>query len=389
MRFSRSAVVAAVIAVTACSRQGTDKAAHQAPATVDHPRTEAEISRVRLSADAVKRLGITTAAARIDEAASTRIIGGEVVVPAGRLVVVTAPVAGTITGSGAARPGARVRRGEALMAIAPLVPVERDQQVEAQRAVTSAEAEELAARQRVQRLEQLLKDGAASVRSVEEARAQHQVALAGLTAARERLTAGSRMPVGAHGELLIPAPFDGVVQSVSAVTGQTVAASAALIEIAQVDALWIRVAVYAGDVEAIDETKPAAVRKLGVSVAAKPATRVTAPLRANPLAASVDLFYAVSATGMTLRPGERVLVELPLKSTETGLVVPEAAVLYDIHGGTWVYEDLGDNAYARRRIQIARHAGDRVIVSRGIGQGTKVVTAGAAELFGTEFGAGH
>ena len=141
------------------------------------------------------------------------------------------------------------------MAIAPLVPVERDQQVEAQRAVTSAEAEELAARQRVQRLEQLLKDGAASVRSVEEARAQHQVALAGLTAARERLAAGSRMPVGAHGELLIPAPFDGVVQSVSAVTGQTVAASAALIEIAQVDALWIRVAVYAGDVEAIDETQ--------------------------------------------------------------------------------------------------------------------------------------
>ena len=92
---------------------------------------------------------------------------------------------------------------------------------------------------------------------------------------------------------------------------------------------------------------------------------------------------------MTLRPGERVLVELPLKSTETGLVVPESAVLYDIHGATWVYEDLGDNAYARRRIQIARHAGDRVIVSRGIGEGTKVVTAGAAELFGTEFGAGH
>jgi hypothetical protein len=54
-----------------------------------------------------------------------------------------------------------------------------------------------------------------------------------------------------------------------------------------------------------------------------------------------------------------------------------------------VYEDLGSNAYARRRVQIARHAGDRAVIARGINEGAKVVTAGAAELFGTEFGAGH
>ena len=29
------------------------------------------------------------------------------------------------------------------------------------------------------------------------------------------------------------------------------------------------------------------------------------------------------------------------------------------------------------------------LVSRGIAEGANVVTAGAAELFGTEFGAGH
>ena len=86
---------------------------------------------------------------------------------------------------------------------------------------------------------------------------------------------------------------------------------------------------------------------------------------------------------------ERVMVEIPLKGTQQGLVVPEAAVLYDIHGDAWVYEDLGSNSYARRRVQIARHAGNRAVVSRGITEGAKVVTAGAAELFGTEFGAGH
>ena len=91
-----------------------------------------------------------------------------------------------------------------------------------------------------------------------------------------------------------------------------------------------------------------------------------APLKADPAAASVDLYYELPSTGgLTLRPGERVMVEVPLKGTEQGLVVPEASVLYDIHGDTWVYEDLGGNAYARRRVQIARHAGDRAVIARG------------------------
>jgi hypothetical protein len=84
-----------------------------------------------------------------------------------------------------------------------------------------------------------------------------------------------------------------------------------------------------------------------------------------------------------------VLVELPLRTTEKGLVVPDTAILYDIHGATWVYEDLGGDAYARRRIEVAGHAGERAVISRGLAEGAKVVTAGTAELFGTEFGAGH
>jgi len=382
-------VVIVMLPIVGCSGAGSEEPAHGPPATVEHPRAEAEISTIRLTPDAVKRLGVQSVAVKTDVAAATRTLGGEVVVPEGRGVVVTAPVAGTLSGAQGLRAGARVRRGDRLMTIAPLVSAERDQRIEAQRAVTSAEAEELAARQRLQRLEQLLKDGAASVRGVEEARAQHQVLLAALTAARERLAAVSRNPVGEQGELTVSAPFDGVVQSISAVPGQTVAASAPLLEIAQVDTLWIRVPVYSGDADAIDQAEPALVTKLGATDTPKPARRVTGPLQGDPLAASVNLYYSLSGAGAALRPGERVLVELPLRTTEKGLVVPEAAVLYDMHGATWVYEDLGRNAYTRRRVEIARHVGDRAVVRRGIGEGAKVVTAGAAELFGTEFGAGH
>jgi RND family efflux transporter MFP subunit len=195
--------------------------------------------------------------------------------------------------------------------------------------------------------------------------------------------------VGEQGELVVSAPFDGIVQRISAVPGQTVAASASLLEVAQVDTLWVRVAVYAGDAAAIDQTQPVAITKLGETETPRRATPVVAPLRGDPAAASVELYYSLPQSQVPLRPGERVLVELPLKTSERGLVVPEAAVLYDIHGATWVYEDVGGNSYTRRRVEIARHAGDRAVVSRGLAEGAKVVTIGATELFGTEFGAGH
>jgi RND family efflux transporter MFP subunit len=389
IRLSLALLTLVVPVASGCSKSDRPRAPAEAPAHVESPKREAELTTVKLSADAVKRLGIETTVAKIEVAAATRVLGGEVTVPEGRLVTVTAPVAGTLSAVAGLQPGARVARGTRLMTLAPLASAERDQSIEARRAVETAQAEAEAARLRLQRLEQLLKDGAASVRSVEEARAQLQIIEAALNAARARLSAVRQGPVGAQGEIAITSPLDGIIQSIAAAAGQTVAASAPLLQIAQVSTLWVRVPVFAGDVEEIDPAPPVAVRRLGGSEAPRLARRVTAPLKGDPSAASVDLYYEFPATGVMLRPGERVMVEVPLKTTEQGLVVPEASVLYDIHGDAWVYEDLGGQAYARRRVQIARHAGDRAIVARGIAEGAKVVTAGAAELFGTEFGAGH
>ena len=39
----------------------------------------------------------------------------------------------------------------------------------------------------------------------------------------------------------------------------------------------------------------------------------------------------------------------------------------------------------RRRVEIRSQVGDKTLITRGIDAGKKVVTAGAAELYGTEF----
>jgi membrane fusion protein, heavy metal efflux system len=388
MRFGAVVPGVGLLVICGCRSSPPTTAKADPPAHVQSAKPEAELTTVRLSAEAVKRLGIETVVAQTEAAAATRSLGGEVTVPEGRLATVTAPFAGTIVGS-ALQAGARVSRGARLMTLAPLSSSDRDQSIEARRALDAAQADANVVRLRFQRLEQLLKDGAASVRSVEEARGQLEVAEAAVNAARERLAAVRGGPVGPQGEITITAPLDGIVQSISAASGQTVAASAPLIQIAQVSTLWVRVPVFAGDVDEIDAAQPASVTRLGGGDRPRSATRVTAPLKADPTAASVDLYYALPGSGATLRPGERVMVEVPLKSAQRGLVVPDAAVLYDIHGDAWVYQDLGGNTYVRKRVQIARQAGGRAVIARGIAEGVKVVTAGAAELFGTEFGAGH
>jgi cobalt-zinc-cadmium efflux system membrane fusion protein len=381
-------VLVILLILPACSREKPAAVSHDPPATVSQPKAEADLTTVKLSPEAITRLGIETETAQVQDAAGTRTVGGDVVVPEGRRVQVTAPVAGTLS-SAIVRAGTTVAEGAALFRLAPINPTERDQAAEARRAVASAQAEEQLARQRLQRLEQLLKDGATSMRAVEEARAQLEVATATLNAARERLKAIGQTTVGS-GDVVIRAPFAGTILAVAAAAGQTVSASAPLAEIAQVSTLWVKVPLYAGDANAVDQSRPALVTTLGSQQSPRPAMRITAPPTANPTSASVDLFYEIKGSAETpLRPGERVTVQLPLKTTEKGLVVSDRAVLYDISGGTWVYEDRGNGTYARRRIEIARHVGNLAVIARGIEPGTRVVTAGAAELFGTEFGAGH
>ncbi len=95
---------------------------------------------------------------------------------------------------------------------------------------------------------------------------------------------------------------------------------------------------------------------------------------------------------MNLMPGQRVGVDIPMTSVTEAFVVPAAAILYDIYGGTWVYvqsttSDKGTK-FTRSRVLLEWVEGDSAIISKGPAVGTLIVTDGAAELFGTEFGAG-
>lgn len=76
----------------------------------------------------------------------------------------------------------------------------------------------------------------------------------------------------------------------------------------------------------------------------------------------------------------------PAESDGGNTVIPYAAVLYDPNGQTWTYTSPKPRVFIRADITVDRIDGDRAILAKGPAPGTAVVTVGAPELWGVEYG---
>lgn len=381
--------LAVVVALGACRRTPPPPTAPP-PATVSAAVPETALTTLTLTAEAQQRLGIETGRVERRAVTRTRNVGGELVAAGGAQATVTAPVAGTLGFDSALLPvGAAVAKGQVVLTLVPLAPGERDVRIEAERAVAEAEGRQVMTAKRAGRTRQLAEDGSGSLRAAEEADADLAVADAALKAARDRLTLAAR-GVSASGAIKLEAPQAGLLRALHGTPGQTVAAGAPLFDLVTVDTLWLRVPLYAGDVEAINRRAPVEVVPLGAlpSQRGVAATPIAAPPSADAATSGVDLFYSVPNKDRSLRPGQRVAVRLPLAATADSLVVPRSAVLFDAFGGAWVYESKDAGVFVRHRVTLTDVVGDAGVLQQGPVPGTRVVTVGAAELFGTEFGVG-
>jgi hypothetical protein len=69
-----------------------------------------------------------------------------------------------------------------------------------------------------------------------------------------------------------------------------------------------------------------------------------------------------------------------------GRVIPYAAVLYSPTGETWAYTNPEGLTFVRAPIVVERIEGGRAMLTKGPAPGSKVATAGVAELYGAESG---
>lgn len=370
-------------------------AAHSQPAAVvEQISDELELASIKLTPQAEKRLGITVVPAKKVDIANRRPYPGVVVVPPENLAVLLAPVTGTVSYLGPP-PLATVSRGERLVSFAPLLPESyspvQQEQARASRLtvqqsadaiqtrINNAEVELEASRVDLRRAEQLFQQQVGSRKRVDDARARAQLAQENLRSAQREQQTVQRVitrATVAPASVTAVAPLTGTLTKVQVTTGQSVSAGQPLLEVTDLSKLWVRVRIPQGEARDVVRHEPA-------SINGRTARPTTGPRTGDQLTATQDLYFQVRDT--TLNPDQRVEVSLPLRGSGQHLVVPTAAVLYDVYGGAWVYVRTAPQNYRRNRV-LVDHTDGQAVLTQGPEVGTPVVVHGAAELFGIEFG---
>ncbi len=90
------------------------------------------------------------------------------------------------------------------------------------------------------------------------------------------------------------------------------------------------------------------------------------------------IFDAVAAKRVGLQTA-------PIRQNGEGTIMPYAALIYDAEGNTYAYTAPEPLTFVRKEIHIDHLDGDSVVLSDGPPVGTKVVTVGVDEVYGTEF----
>lgn len=202
-------------------------------AKVENRVKESDLTRVTLTPEAEKRLGIELVSVTERTTSNQLRVAGDVLSIPGKAIVVSAPASGTVV---LARKdvavGQPVQGGQAIFRLTPMLAPQRDLKTTYEADLQTAKSRFDTAKQQLERAQQLLREMAGSKRNVELAVQEHAQAKASLDAAQERLKRLDTHPLDADVDMTIVAPSDGILRQILAAEGQNVTGGAALFEVA-------------------------------------------------------------------------------------------------------------------------------------------------------------
>jgi membrane fusion protein, heavy metal efflux system len=317
-----------------------------------------------------------------------------VLVPADAGAEIPAPADGYFAATDLVRAGSSVEAGTVLGYLVPrlgggtdfgslLVALER------------AQAQKALADRDVERLDDLLRQGAIAERRLSEARRAADVAAVELSAARARVEQYQRSNQQAG--IALRAPVTGNVIEVNARPGAFVRAGDRVFRVAAPDRRWLEIRVpehYAtglqntsgawfnrdeGNVVVLDDRTEAHVVQVGTAI--DPATRT----------ASVTVEYPTAQGPEPV--GSRFAAHVFTSAPEPLLAIPRSAIVDD-GGRDVVYVQTGGESFVRRPVELGIYDGAWVEARNGLVGGERVVSKGAyfvklAAAGGEEIGHGH
>lgn len=340
-------------------------------------------NEVKLSSEQVQSLGIQITRPVSSRTDQTLPYPAQIVIPTPQLWVVSAPVAGMVSGLSVAR-GDRVKVG------APLVTLESPSFVSLQREYLHAVAQDALAAQQLKRNTELFEGKAVPQRVLEASQTEARQANIAVAERRQmlRLSGLSDATISKltgeaaiNATLSVAAPQSATVVEIVVSPGQRVEQAAPLVKLARLSPLWAEIAIPASSIRAI---RPGA--RVEIDGYATPGQVILVSETTDAATQTILVRAEVPNTG-ELRPGQTTAARINFLSTsESAWEIPysamfrrgeKASIFVAIRGG-----------FRLVPVEVLAEDQDHVVISGPITEKDEVAVTGISALRGILLGLG-
>jgi len=270
--------------------------------------------------------------------------------------------------------GDSVKKGDVLAEI------ESAELGEAQASVAVASAQRKAAAINEKRERELSERGLTTAREFEVATATHEAQRALLEAARQRVTAMSGASAAPFGVYKLRAPLEGTVVERHIFTGQSVDAHLVAFRVANLDHLWVDLAVFESNIDAIRKDDPVELTRVGAPDDPIPGRVAHVGEIVDPVTRTAEIRIAVENQQRKLRPGQSVTATIRATGpSRTMLTVPMTAITY-IDGRPTVFLADGADRVVPTPVELGPDDGEHQGITSGLSEGQLVVSRGVFAL---------
>jgi RND family efflux transporter MFP subunit len=314
---------------------------------------------------------------------------GRVVPSARNRAVVAPPVSGVITSGDLPRVGQEVDRGQVLAVLAQIPTAVQAHELRIESMKLEAERRRLTeeiresevrlnlARTEFERAQRLYEGKASSLRQLQAAEAEYKAAQTHVAAATQQLEALRHETETTAYE--VRAPISGVIASVRKAVGEQVAPGETMMEIVNLDTVWVEAPIFEQDLGRLRLQESAAFTTASFPNTEFRGTLINLGAVIDEQTRAAAVLFEVPNRDRKLRIGMQANVRMDAAERVTAVLIPKEAVL-DNEGEKIVYVLISGETFQRQRVQLGDEYGDKVAVLSGLTPGQRVVTQGAYQL---------
>lgn len=178
--------------------------------------------------------------------------------------------------------------------------------------------------------------------------------------------------------LTVSAPFGGYVTKVNKSIGEQVSPGDAIIEISNLDTVWVEAPIFERDLNTLGTSRKATFTTSAYEQEFKGSVLDFGSV-IDEQTRSANVIFEVENAGRALRLGMQANVRLDAEQTVTAMLIPKEAVL-EAEGKKIIYVLLSGEEFERREVTLGDEYGDKVAVLTGLEKGERVATQGAYQI---------